>query len=172
MAKELIKLGNEVTLASINAEPDLVAFDKVLIGASIRHGKHNPALYSYIESHQVELASRENAFFAVSLVARKPTKNTPNTNPYMQAFMQQTTWRPQKLAVFAGRLNYPDYDFIDRNAIRFIMWLTKGPTDINVDTEFTDWNKVTDFITDFITDFNDSSQNQKAGETIEDGKVS
>jgi menaquinone-dependent protoporphyrinogen oxidase len=29
--------------------------------------------------------------------------------------------------------------------IRFIMWMTKGPTDPNTITEFTDWNKVEEF---------------------------
>ena len=29
--------------------------------------------------------------------------------------------------------------------IRFIMWITNGPTDINKSFEFTDWSKVDDF---------------------------
>lgn len=143
--KELSNLGDNVTIAAITNAPELTHFDKVIIGASIRHGKHNPALYAYVNRHQSELNAKDNAFFAVSLVARKPNKNTPDTNPYMQAFLQQSQWQPQQLAIFAGRLNYPDYDFFDRNVIRFIMWLTKGPTDPKVDTVFTDWHKVSDF---------------------------
>lgn len=149
MKDKLQHSGNKVTVAALDDAPNLSSFDKIIIGASIRHGKHNPALYAYIENYLTELEQKDNAFFAVSLVARKPAKNTPETNPYMQAFLNQTPWKPQKLAVFAGRLNYPDYDFFDRNAIRFIMWLTKGPTNINVDTEFTDWNKVAEFAADF-----------------------
>lgn len=146
---QLQNAGHTVTLATISEAPKLATFDKVIIGASIRHGKHNPALYAYIDQHKAELEQLDNAFFSVSLVARKPAKNTPNTNPYMQAFLQQTQWQPKSLAVFAGRLNYPDYNFFDRNAIRFIMWLTKGPTNIAVDTEFTDWASVDDFTKQF-----------------------
>jgi menaquinone-dependent protoporphyrinogen oxidase len=49
------------------------------------------------------------------------------------------------LAVFAGKLDYPIYTFLDRQVIRFIMWMTKGPTDPQAVVEFTDWKKVDDF---------------------------
>jgi len=47
--------------------------------------------------------------------------------------------------VFAGKIDYPQYKFIDKQMIRFIMWMTKGPTDINGTFEFTDWEKVESF---------------------------
>ena len=56
-----------------------------------------------------------------------------------------TPWRPDQLAVFAGKIDYPKYGFIDKHMIRFIMWMTKGPTDISGKFEFTDWNAVEDF---------------------------
>ncbi|MDH3433649.1 MAG: menaquinone-dependent protoporphyrinogen IX dehydrogenase, partial [Gammaproteobacteria bacterium] len=54
-------------------------------------------------------------------------------------------WQPQNLAVFAGKIDYPRYGFIDRQMIRLIMWITKGPTDPTTTIEFTDWSKVEDF---------------------------
>ncbi|MCU7995829.1 menaquinone-dependent protoporphyrinogen IX dehydrogenase [Shewanella glacialipiscicola] len=145
LAQQLIGLGNSVVTADIKDAPALNEFDKVIVGASIRHGKHNPRLYEFIEKHQTVLASKVSGFFSVSLVARKPTKNTPETNPYMQAFLSKTTWRPQLLRVFGGNLNYPGYNTLDRNVIRFIMWLTKGPTDPVTNVEYTDWHKVIEF---------------------------
>ncbi|MEI7538802.1 MAG: flavodoxin domain-containing protein, partial [Comamonadaceae bacterium] len=47
--------------------------------------------------------------------------------------------------VFAGKLDYPRYRFIDRQMIRFIMLITKGPTDPSVVVEFTDWQAVEEF---------------------------
>jgi len=47
--------------------------------------------------------------------------------------------------VFAGRIHYARYRFWDRQVIRFIMWLTKGPTDPATDIEFTDWAQVDAF---------------------------
>ena len=37
------------------------------------------------------------------------------------------------------------YDWLDRNMIRLIMWITKGPTNPDADVEFTDWSKVEQF---------------------------
>lgn len=145
IADELTKLGEKVTIKALTDAPSLDGFDKVVIGASIRHGKHNPAVHAYVTSHKRQLSQCMTVFFSVSLVARKPLKNSAETNPYMQAFLKQTQWQADLLTVFAGRLNYPDYGFWDRHIIRFIMWLTKGPTDIKVDTIFTDWEKVTQF---------------------------
>ncbi|QYJ79556.1 menaquinone-dependent protoporphyrinogen IX dehydrogenase [Shewanella acanthi] len=145
LAGQLKDLGNSVVIADIKSAPALDSFDKIIIGASIRHGKHNPALYEFIQQHEKQLTEKVNGFFSVSLVARKPEKNTPETNPYMQAFLTKTTWRPQLLQVFGGNLNYQGYNTIDRNIIRFIMWITKGPTDAATNVEYTDWQKVNDF---------------------------
>ena len=83
-------------------------------------------------------------------MARKPEKNTPETNPYMQKFLLKLMGS-KKFAVFAGKIDYPKYNFIDKQMIRFIMWLTKGPTNIKNTYEFTDWNKVDSFAKELIT---------------------
>ena len=98
-----------------------------------------------MREHQALLDSRPNAFFSVNIVARKPEKNRPETNPYLRKFLQRTLWKPKRLAVFAGRLDYPACRFYDRWAIQFIMWMTKGPTDPSTVVEFTDWQAVDRF---------------------------
>jgi menaquinone-dependent protoporphyrinogen oxidase len=138
---------HKVTLAFINDEPDigLDDFDTVVIGASIRYGKHSRQVYEFIRKNQHVLDSKPSAFFSVSVVARKAEKNQPATNPYLKKFLRQISWQPTKLAVFAGKIDYPIYTFWDRQIIRFIMWMTEGPTDPEAVVEFTDWNKVDDF---------------------------
>ncbi|MFA7386871.1 MAG: flavodoxin domain-containing protein, partial [Thiohalobacteraceae bacterium] len=64
------------------------------------------------------------------------------TNPYLRKFLRQIAWHPRELAVFAGRLDYPRYGFIDRSMIRLIMWMTKGPTDPETVVEFTNCQRV------------------------------
>ena len=145
LKQQLESYGNEVTCASIDEVPALDVFDKVVIGASIRHGKHNPAVYDFISRNINLLSDKAGSFFSVSLVARKPAKNTPETNPYMQAFLAKTTWKPKLLAVFGGNLDYQGYNALDRNIIRFIMWLTKGPTAADTKVEYTDWDKVSQY---------------------------
>ena len=137
---------HDILLALIKDDPDidLESFDKIVIGASIRYGKHRPELYKFVGNNKEELESKPNVFFSVNVVARKPEKNQPETNPYLQKFLRKTSWQPRNLAVFAGKISYPSYRFWDRQVIRFIMWITKGPTDPHAVIDFTDWNKVDD----------------------------
>lgn len=142
--------GIEATLAALPGDvPDPSEFDAVVIGAAIRNGKHNPAILEFIEKRRSVLESRPNAFFSVNLVARKPHKNTPQTNPYVQAFLQSCPWRPDQVGVFGGRLDYQRYRRFDRWVIRFIMWMNKGPTAPDTQVEFTDWDAVRRFADDF-----------------------
>ena len=103
-----------------------------------------------IEKYKSILDTKDNAFFSVNAVARKPEKCDPETNPYLIKFMKQSAWQPKKLGVFAGKIDYPKYKFFDKHIIRFIMWITNGPTDINESFEFTDWSKVDDFAKDIF----------------------
>ena len=128
-----------------SAAVNLHSFDKIVIGASIRYGKHHPQVTDFIDKNKQILDGRPNAFFSVNVVARKPEKNTPETNPYLQQFLRKITWHPKHLAVFAGKIDYPRYHFFDRQIIRFIMWMTNGPTQLNAVVDFTDWKKVDDF---------------------------
>ncbi len=151
MAEVIRKQGDDVTLVHLCEAPPLSHYDKVVLGASIRHGKHNSAVYGYIEKNLEALKSKAGAFFSVSLVARKPAKNTAATNPYMQDFLGKSPWRPELLEVFGGNLDYRGYSAMDRNIIRFIMWLTKGPTDPETKVEYTDWRKVDSFAREVAT---------------------
>jgi menaquinone-dependent protoporphyrinogen oxidase len=139
--------GSSVEMVDLKDGPSLgdFEFDKVVIGASIRYGKHQPAVYDFIKKNQAVLEAHPNALFSVNVVARKPGKDTPETNPYLQKFLRQIDWAPQNLGVFAGKIVYPDLCTMDRTMIRFIMWITKGPTDTTGTYEFTDWSKVEEF---------------------------
>jgi menaquinone-dependent protoporphyrinogen oxidase len=131
-------------LAECSAD-DLARCDGVVIGASIRYGHHRPDVAAFIARHRAALEARPNALFSVNVVARKPGKDRPETNPYLRKFLATIEWRPQRLEVFAGKIDYPRYRFFDRQMIRFIMWLTQGPTDLDTVVEFTDWSRVEAF---------------------------
>lgn len=136
-----------VKLASVidQADAELGLFDKIVIGASIRYGKHRPRVYDFIKRNEKVLASKPGAFFSVNVVARKPEKNRPETNPYIKQFQKRSSWRPAELAVFAGKIDYRQYSFRDRHIIRLIMWMTKGPTHPDTVAEFTNWDEVEAF---------------------------
>ena len=149
--KSVLIKNNLVDLISINEfqEKELKNYDKVIVGASIRYGKHKQEVYEFIKTHQNDLKTKITGFFSVNVVARKPKKNTPVTNPYMKKFLEIANWEPNYLAVFAGKIDYQKYRFIDRHMIRLIMFITKGPTDLKGVFEFTDWQNVENFASQF-----------------------
>ena len=140
-------LAQPATLVSIEdvQDQDLRAYDKIVIGASIRYGKHHPDVVRFINSNRPLLDQKPSALFSVNLVARKPEKSQPDTNPYMRRFLKQIAWRPKVMAVFAGKIDYPSYGFFDRLIIQLIMLITKGPTNPRAVIEFTDWQAVDAF---------------------------
>ena len=124
-------------------------YDQIIIGASIRYGKHSPKVYKFIDENKVILDKKKNAFFSVNVVARKSDKNTPETNPYIKKFLKKTNWKPKKIGVFAGKIDYPKLGFVNKNVIRLIMFITNGPTNVNNVYEFTDWQSVKKFVNEF-----------------------
>ena len=138
---------NEIKIMSLNEATkfDLSTFNKIIIGASIRYGKHSKKLYEFITLNKNLLDQKQSVFFSVNVVARKPEKSSPETNPYIKKFLKISNWRPKKIEVFAGRVDYPNYGFLDKYVIKFIMFLTNGPTDTSQSYEFTDWSKVDKF---------------------------
>ena len=120
-------------------------YDYIIIGASIRYGKHSPKVLNFIKRNFEILNTKKNAFFSVNVVARKKEKNEPETNPYVSKFLKNTNWIPKKIGVFAGKIDYPKYKLLDKYAIKFIMLITKGPTDTSKTYEFTDWDMVEEF---------------------------
>ena len=132
---------------------DLSNFEKIIIGASIRYGKHSKKLYKFINFNKKILDQKKCAFFSVNVVARKQKKNTAETNPYINKFLKISKWRPNKIRVFAGKVDYPNYNFFDKYIIKFIMFITKGPTDTSQSYEFTDWSKVDDFSKEFRNNY-------------------
>ena len=121
---------------------ELSQYHFIIVGASIRYGNYRKNLFGFINSNLEILIRKKSAFFCVNIVARKSDKNSPSTNPYIKKFLRTSCWSPMLLDVFAGKLDYPNYSFLNKNVIRFIMYITKGPTDVSKTYEFTDWYKV------------------------------
>jgi len=142
----LLERGGEATVCPlVGADVDPAKFDAIVIGASIRHGKHSPAVLEFIRARQALLEARPSALFSVNLVARKPLKNTPQTNPYLKRLIAQSPWKPRLAGVFAGELDYSRYGPVDKHMMRLVMWINKGPTDFAAKVQFTNWDEVNRF---------------------------
>ena len=142
-----LALNEKIKIISLNEvnKVNLEKVEKIIIGASIRYGKHNKRVQNFVIKNKNILKSKKTAFFSVNVVARKEEKSTPETNPYVKKFLAKTNWKPNKVAVFGGKVDYPNYNFINRNVIRFIMMITNGPTNTDNSYEFTNWEMVKKF---------------------------
>ena len=110
---------SQVDILPIDSSINIKDYDTVVIGASIRYGKYREEIFEFIKENEELLNSKDNAFFSVNVVARKENKNKPETNPYLIKFLNKISWQPKILDVFAGKIDYPKYKFLDKYAIKF-----------------------------------------------------
>ena len=143
-----LKGRKKVSIISVedSANYDLSDFEEIVIGASVRYGYHRKNVYKFIQQNIEKLDKVKTAFFSLNLTARKPEKSTPETNPYVIKFLKKVKWEPTVKEVFAGRLDYPSLDTLNKLAILFIMFITNGPKDTSKTYELTDWKKVDNLI--------------------------
>ena len=150
ICKRISNLSNNtfVEVLPISDVKNINQYETIVIGASIRYGKYRKEVFKFIDNNIKQIENKDNAFFSVNVVARKEEKSSPETNPYVIKFLNNINWVPKKIGVFAGKIDYPSYKFFDKYAIKFIMWITNGPTDTSKTFEFTDWKKVEEFTKD------------------------
>ena len=142
----LLKRGVQADVAPLVGHAvDPGSYDAIVLGVSIKHGKHHPSVLEFIRANRALLESKPSALFSVNLVARKPARNTPQTNPYLKRLVRQSPWKPKLQGVFAGELDYSRYGPVDKHMMRLVMWINKGPTDFNTKVEFTNWDEVERF---------------------------
>lgn len=146
IAEHIEGFGFKVDIVEISTfTKSIFEYSILIIGASIRYGKHSKIVTQFIKNNHKELVQIETAFFSVNLVARKVEKSTFDTNPYVIKFFKHLDWKPTIIDVFAGRLDYNSYSFVDRIMIKLIMKMTKGPTKSDRPIEYTDWDRVKSF---------------------------
>jgi menaquinone-dependent protoporphyrinogen oxidase len=63
--KSVLIENNLVDLIPINEfqEKELKNYDQVIVGASIRYGKHKQEVYKFIKTHQNDLKTKKTGFF-------------------------------------------------------------------------------------------------------------
>lgn len=123
----------------------------VVVVAAVRYGRHIAAAEQFLEVYRTHPDAPPLALASVNLTARKPEKQTVETNPYIKKLVERLELRPVEAAVFAGRLDYPSYAWLDRQMIRLIMWLTGGPADGTSTVDYTSWPSVDAFASDIAT---------------------
>jgi menaquinone-dependent protoporphyrinogen oxidase len=111
--------------------PDPAGYDAVIVGASVRMGKHQSCVRDFVRKHCAALERLPSAFFSVSLAAHDDTeKARDEAEGCIEKFVQQTGWRPGKVGLASGK-GSPD-------------------TDTSRDYVYTDWESVKRFGEEFL----------------------
>ena len=63
IASLLVNAKTEIMTIEQAGQNGLSNFNQVIIGASIRYGKHRPELYNFLKKHREELEKIKSAFF-------------------------------------------------------------------------------------------------------------
>lgn len=140
LESELVLLDTSSASAKINLEAEVI----VLV-AAVRYGKHLPVTDDFLSQYARLTNAPSLALASVNLVARKPGRQSAETNPYLRKLISQYDLTPAVATAFAGRLCYPQYNWRDRQIIRLIMFLTGGNADGHSIIEYTNWEQVGDF---------------------------
>jgi menaquinone-dependent protoporphyrinogen oxidase len=144
--------GAEVDVRDVKTERDVspADYDAAVVGASIHAGAHQSELVGWAQSHHAALASMPSAFFSACLTAAEDTHESREaTRRYRDEFVERTDWTPATSITFAGALQYREYDFMTRLAMRLMMKRGGHPTDTSHDYDYTDWDAVERFGRDF-----------------------
>ncbi|GAA3168159.1 hypothetical protein GCM10010531_21210 [Blastococcus jejuensis] len=143
--------GHEATTTDIRQSEGSVpgGYDGVVVGASIHMGKHDKHAVEYVRDNRTVLERLPSALFSVSLAAHGDTEEAEG---YVEAFEQETGWRPSRVALFGGALLYTQYGFIKRHMMKKIASGKPGDlgTDVSRDYVYTEWDGVTRFAEDFL----------------------
>jgi menaquinone-dependent protoporphyrinogen oxidase len=140
----------------IRLGPNLPALDAetpILLVAAVRYGKHLAEAEALLKAYAAMPARPPLALVSVNLTARKPDKKTAEQSAYLKKAIATHGLQPVAARAIAGKLDYPRYKWTDRQLIRFIMWVTGGPTKGTEVIEYTDWAEVDAFADGLRTAF-------------------
>ncbi len=140
-----------VNAIEATAELDPHEFDAVIIAASVHAGRYQSAIVDFVSRNRAAIDQRANAFLSVSLAAASDDEDdAEGIRQCVDAFAQQTGWRPGMIHHVAGAFRYSEYDFFKRWAMKYIAYRKGAPTDTTRDHELTDWADLARFVDSFV----------------------
>lgn len=150
IAQRLREGGCEVEVRPVDALRSIDAdIDAVVIGASVRYGFFAPAVRRFTKRNAARLNVMPTAFLGVNLAAAKPEKSTPQTNPYVRKFLAKTPWKPRKVWLCGGELDFRLYNGLDTAMLKPILKASGKPWGPDVHIDYTDWEAVDRYAAEF-----------------------
>ncbi|WP_058828365.1 flavodoxin domain-containing protein [Haloferax sp. Q22] len=153
IAEALASRGHDARTISVadDAAGEAVAdADAVLVGSSIHLGAHSKPVYEFVREYREDIEARPNGFFQVSLSSALDDEDArAEVATYIDEFVEESGWHPERMAAFGGALRYSEYGFLTRMMMKRIAKDSTGDTDASRDYEYTDWDEVESFAADF-----------------------
>jgi len=135
--------------ASLAPAFDLAGFDAIIVAASVHQEYHQERISDFVMAHLEQMASKPTAFISVSLSAVLDYARD-EAQAYVDRFVAATHWRPQDTLLLGGAVRGSEYDYFQRQIIKFIVMKRGEIADTTRDYEFTDWNALAGFVDDFL----------------------
>jgi menaquinone-dependent protoporphyrinogen oxidase len=148
VAESLRESGAEPHVHELSGRDEIAPgdYDGVIVGASIHASHHQREVVDWVKHHAITLGDMPSAFFSVCLAAaEEDDESRAHARKYVEDFVDETGWTPRLTQTFAGALQYLEYNFPTRLAIRLMMKRAGHPTDTSRDYDFTDWVAVERF---------------------------
>jgi menaquinone-dependent protoporphyrinogen oxidase len=93
---------------------------------------------------------KPNGFFQVSGASgAKNEEGLSEATGYLDKFIDDTNWQPDRIALFGGALRFSEYGFLKRALLKFIVRNQEFEMDESGDAELTDWESVVSFADEF-----------------------
>jgi len=148
IGRALTDSGHAVTIQKGDRlAPDLTlgAYDGFVVAGSVRVGRYQTYLGTFVRDHITRLNAAPSAFVSVSGAAGGGPDGFKAAQGYIDKFLSQTGWSPWLVRSFGGELAYTRYNPVTRWIMKMISRRTGGPTDTSRDYDFTDWAAVDRF---------------------------
>lgn len=136
-----------VDLGEAATVPDVGQYDGVLVGASVHAGSHQASVREFVADAREALTERPTAFFQVSLSSASE-ETRERAASYVDAFVEETGWHPDRIGTFGGALRFSEYGFLTRLLVERVARRDFPKADAGEDAEFTDWDAVDAFAAD------------------------
>jgi menaquinone-dependent protoporphyrinogen oxidase len=143
------------------ASLDLAAYQAVVLAASVHAGKHEREMVAFVKSHRAELEQLPTVFLSTSLSEAgaedttrgelERTRARAAADSMIEAFFEQTGFRPTAYKPVAGALLYSQYNWLVRMVMKRIVKSEGGSTDTSQDHEYTDWVDLDRFVDGLVS---------------------
>ena len=152
IAERVRELGYEAQLQDSSAISDNLQIDEfatIIVVASVHQHVHQEAVTAYAMAHRDQLNAKFTGFVSVSLSAALERDHL-QAQTYVDRFVAETGWRPNRTLVMPGALRNTSYDYFKQQIVKYIVMKGSGPVDTEHDYEFTDWEALSKFVDSFV----------------------